>query len=191
MAFSRAETSHDQFRRGRALSVVSAAVLWVEGGLVYAVLWGSEPGPVPHLLEGLVLAPVLSLAAVALSLVYVLPSVLLAHWAGRRVTGRTDWWWVPAATTVWLLPALGTPALIQQLSRLKADPYPDPDYWFTAGYWLPWAAALFALTTPAALLAHAWADDDHPARPCGKVLGFGVPLMVLVAGITYALYRLN
>ncbi|UUU33114.1 hypothetical protein JIX56_26390 [Streptomyces sp. CA-210063] len=161
-------------RKGAAPSAVSMAVLGVEGALVCAALFLSalDADPGPRTAPGgsfgaLLLSPLLLLlilfAAAVLTVGYVLPAVLLAHWTARQLTGRTAWWWIPPACTLWVLPATVVPA------------------WHLAGL------ALYAAVLPATLAAHhtvVRADAGRPVQPCAAILTWGTlgVLCVLVVG---------
>lgn len=162
--------------KGAAPSAVSMAVLGVEGAMLCAALFlvalDADPGPGSGAAPGgsfgaLLLSPLLLLlilfAAVVLTLGYVLPAVLLAHWTARQLTGRTAWWWIPPTCTLWVLPALAVPS------------------WHLA------CLALYAAVLPPVLAAHftvVRADAGRPVQPCASILTWGTlaVLCVLVVG---------
>ncbi|EKX60830.1 hypothetical protein STRIP9103_04124 [Streptomyces ipomoeae 91-03] len=165
-------------RKGAEPSAVSMAVLSVEGALACAVLFvvGYDarlgPGGDGGALATLVLAPLLLLlvlfAGTVLTVAYVLPALMLAHWTGRQLTGRTGWWWVPPAATLWVLPILAVPS-----------------------WHLP-ALALYATVLPPALAAHftlVRANEGRPVQPCGAILtwgGLAVVCVMVVGGVMVA-----
>lgn len=165
-------TGEGAVRKGAAPSAVSMAVLGVEGALLCAALFlvalDARSGPVPGESFGvLMISPLLLLlilfAAAVLTVGYVLPAVLLAHWTARQLTGRTAWWWIPPTCTLWVLPATVVPA------------------WHLAGL------ALYAAVLPPTLAAHytvVRADAGRPVQPCAAILTWGtlVVLCVLVVG---------
>ena len=152
-------------RKGAAPSAVSMAVLGVEGALLCAVLLvglGAPQGPGGG--TALALAPLLLLlvlfAASVLTVAYVLPAVLLAHWTARQLTGRIAWWWIPPACTLWVLPALAVPS------------------------WQLTGLVLYAAALPPALTAHhtvARAETGRPVQPCAAILGWGTLVVLCVA----------
>ncbi|MGW1890021.1 hypothetical protein ACWCP6_07080 [Streptomyces sp. NPDC002004] len=172
---------------------MAVVTLAVEAGLGHALTVLLDPPDVAFS-ETVVTLPVLIALAVVAALVftavYVMPSVLLAHWAGRVVLGRTPWWTVPVATTVWLVPALGPPMLPALLAGPGREP--DPDDWFTPATLPEWAVVLLVVMTPAALLAHVAVTRSRAGRPvrlCTRILGWGTLVIagVLVGGLLRAL----
>ncbi|QFQ98225.1 hypothetical protein F9278_20740 [Streptomyces phaeolivaceus] len=167
-------TDEGAVRKGAAPSAVAMAVLGVEGALLCAVLFllglGASSGPGGgESATAFAVAPLLLVlvlfAATVLTVAYVLPAVALAHWTARQLTGRTAWWWVPPACTLWVLPALAVPSLH-----------------------LP-ALAVYATALPPALAAHhtlARADMGRPVQPCAAILTWGalaVLCVVVVGGV--------
>ncbi|WP_236067913.1 hypothetical protein [Streptomyces brasiliscabiei] len=169
-------TDEDASGRGAAPSAVSMAVLGVEGALLCAVLslaaLDADSGPGDALggpsFGVLLLSPLLLLlvlfAATVLTVGYVLPALLLAHWTARQLTGRIAWWWIPPACTLWVLPALAVPS------------------WHLA------ALALYATVLPPALAAHhtlVRADRGRPVQPCASILLWGALAVacVVVVGV--------
>ncbi|UUU22965.1 hypothetical protein [Streptomyces sp. DSM 40750] len=159
-------------RKGAAPSAVAMAVLGVEGALLCAALFlaaldaASKPvagEPFQALLISPLVLLLILFAAAVLTVGYVLPAVLLAHWTARQLTGRTAWWWIPPACTLWVLPAMVVPA------------------WHLAGL------ALYAAVLPPALAVHLTvvrADAGRPVQPCAPILTWGTlaVLCVLVVG---------
>lgn len=163
--------------KGAAPSAVSMAVLGVEGAMLCAALFvaalDARSEDAPWKAAGaILLAPLLLLliifAATVLTVAYVLPAVLLAHWTARQLTGRTAWWWIPPACTPWVLPALAVPS------------------WHLAGL------ALYAAVLAPALAAHhtvVRADAGRPVQPCAAILTWGtlaVLCVMLGGGIVVA-----
>ncbi|RFC70164.1 hypothetical protein [Streptomyces sp. AcE210] len=161
-----------------ATATVSFLALWVEGWLVTGMSVAAYPGGGGiNGLGAVILLVALTVSSVVLTAVYVLPSLMLARWVGRYVSGRAAWWWVPVLTALWLLPALGFPVVLNLLSGQAGAAEPDPDLWFTPDLLPVWGAALFAGTTPPALMGHMAAARVAAGRslaPCWKVLGLGV-----------------
>lgn len=178
MSMAKAEATGEGVARGSAEpSAVSMAVLGVEGALLCAVLFvaalGAQAGPGGG-------EPFAALAVVPLMLVlvlfaggvltaaYVVPAVRLAHWTARELTGRTAWWWVPPACTLWVLPALAVPS------------------WHLAGL------ALYAVVLPPALAVHftlVRAHAGRPVQPCPAILSWGalaVGCVVIGGGVFVA-----
>ncbi|MGW0712537.1 hypothetical protein ACWD4G_42515 [Streptomyces sp. NPDC002643] len=173
-------TGEDAIRKSAEPSAVSMAVLGVEGALLCAVLFlvalaggsgtafaeGARRGAAiekSELIAALLMTPLLFLpvlfAATVLTVAYVLPALLLAHWTARQLTGRTAWWWIPPACTLWVLPALAIPS------------------WQLAGL------ALYALALPPTLTAHftvVRAESGRPIQPCAAILTWGALLVVCV-----------
>ncbi|MDX3522843.1 hypothetical protein [Streptomyces scabiei] len=155
-------------RKGAAPSAVSMAVLGVEGALLCAVLFvlgvGALPGPGAG--AAFAVAPLLLVlvlfAATVLTVAYVLPAVLLAHWTARQLTGGIAWWWIPPACTLWVLPTLAVPS------------------WHLAGL------VLYAAVLPPALTAHhtvVRAEAGRPVQPCAAILGWGTLVVLGVAAV--------
>lgn len=167
-------TGEGAVRKGAAPSAVSMAVLGVEGALLCAVLFlvglGTAQGPGGGAaFTAFAVAPLLLLlllfAATVLTVAYVLPALHLAHWTARQLTGRTAWWWIPPACTLWVLPTLAVPS------------------WHLTGL------ALYAAALPPALAAHhtlVRADAGRPVQPCAAILTWGalaVLCVVVVGGV--------
>ena len=170
-------TGEGAVRKGAAPSAVAMAVLGVEGALLCAVLFlvalGTRSGPVPGTPFGaLLISPLILLlilfAATVVTVAYVLPAVLLAHWTARQLTGRTAWWWIPPACTLWVLPTTVVPS------------------------WQLTGLALYAAVLPPAVAAHyavVRADAGRPVQPCAAILtwgGLAVMCVVLVGGVVVA-----
>lgn len=163
-------TGEGAARKSAEPSAVSMAVLGVEGALLCAVLFlvalAARPRPaggggVPFTALAIVpLTFVLVLfAAAVLTVTYVVPAVRLAHWTARQLTGRTAWWWIPPACTLWVLPALAVPS------------------WQLAGL------ALYAVALPPALTTHFTVVRAHagrPVQPCAAILTWGTAAVLCV-----------
>ncbi|KFG03613.1 hypothetical protein PV332_37610 [Streptomyces scabiei] len=166
-------TGEGAVREGAAPSAVSMAVLGVEGALLGAVLFvlgvGALPGPGAG--TAFAVAPLLLVlvlfAATVLTVAYVLPAVLLAHWTARQLTGRIAWWWIPPACTLWVLPALAVPS------------------WQLTGF------VLYAAVLPPALTTHhtvVRAEEGRPVQPCAAILGWGTLVVLGVAAVGAMLF---
>jgi hypothetical protein len=162
MSMAKAGATDEGVARGSAEpSAVSMAVLGVEGALVCAALFvaalaaqaGPEGGEPFAALAVVPLMLVLILfAGGVLTAAYVVPAVRLAHWTARQLTGRTAWWWIPPACTLWVLPALAVPA------------------WHLAGL------GIYAVALPPALAVHVTvvrARAGRPVQPCAAILSWG------------------
>ncbi|MGY0024753.1 hypothetical protein ACVHNB_38025 [Streptomyces sp. YJ-C3] len=177
--------------------LVAAAGLWAEGAVLVAVAFVRDTGwAMSDLVVTLLLCAGLgAVAAAVFAGVYVLPSLLLARWAGRRLTGRTSWPWAVLGTALWLVPALGPWILLRILAGPQdtADMPVDAEDWFTPDTWAPSALLLFVIMLPPALLGHLAlrrAEAGRPVALFGKTLGVGVLgcVGILVTGaVTYAL----
>ncbi|MFE7761245.1 hypothetical protein [Streptomyces sp. NPDC057438] len=161
-------TGEGTVREGAAPSAVSMAVLGVEGALLCAVLFllGLDALPGPGIGTAFAVAPLLLVlvlfAATVLTVAYVLPAVLLAHWTARHLSGRIAWWWIPPACTLWVLPALAVPS------------------------WQLTGLALYAAVLPPALSAHhtvVRAEAGRPVQPCTAILGWGTLAVLGVAAV--------
>ncbi|WP_338897626.1 hypothetical protein WBG99_20165 [Streptomyces sp. TG1A-60] len=110
----------------------------------------------------LLLLLVLFTAAV-LTVGYVLPAVLLAHWTARQLTRRPAWWRIPPACTPWVLPTTVVPS------------------WHLAGLALYAAVLLPALSVHLTVVR---ADAGRPVQPCAAILLWGTlaVLCVVVGG---------
>ncbi|MGW6399645.1 hypothetical protein [Streptomyces sp. NPDC055134] len=165
-----------------ATVTVSFLALWVGGWLVTGVSVAAHPGSGGiHGLGAVILLAALTVSSGVLTAVYVMPSLMLARWVGQYVSGRAAWWWVPALTALWLVPALGLPVAVNLGSGQAGAAEPDPDFWFTPDLLPIWAAALFAGMTPPALMGHVAVTRAAAGRSlslCWKVLGLG-----LLAGV--------
>ncbi|MEU7605080.1 hypothetical protein [Streptomyces sp. NPDC041003] len=73
------------------------------------------------------LGMIVAVVAVLLTLLFVLPSVALAHLLGRRIGGREAWWWVPLTTAALVAPPIWTFA-----SYNAVETQPVLVFWFWA-----------------------------------------------------------
>ncbi|MFD3437048.1 hypothetical protein ACFWU3_06030 [Streptomyces sp. NPDC058685] len=133
-------------------------------------LAGPPAGIALHPLTPVVGLPVLLAVSALLTAAYVLPTVALGHWFGRRAGHGRRWWWVAVGTAVGLLPAVGLPTMarmsqsgIHEWRQLAMDG-------------LLFAGVLWAASAPASLAVHMAVlreDEGRPVRPVGDILLWG------------------
>lgn len=174
-------------RVGAAPSSVSMAVLCV----VIAALALAWAGWLARLPTGVALLPltlvvglpVLLGSSALLTGAYILPTVALGHWFGRRAGHGRRWWWVAASTALGLLPAVGLPTM----ARMSQSGVHEWRQLAMDG--LLFAGVLWAASAPASFAVHMTVlreDAGCPVRPVGDILlwgglGLSIELTTLLA----------
>ncbi|GGX18071.1 hypothetical protein [Streptomyces chryseus] len=154
-------------------------VLGLEGcGLLVATpLLGVVPEARTLVVLPVLLLAVLCVGALA-TVVYVLPSVALGHWLGKRRDGERRWWWLVPAAGVVLVPVVGLPLLL--MSFYGSAPVLDARQDMLD--WSLYAAVLYGVSLPAALAAHTAvlrADAGRPSASVRRILAYGSLVLVI------------
>ncbi|MFJ8863779.1 hypothetical protein ACIRD8_35895 [Streptomyces sp. NPDC102451] len=174
-------------RVGAAPSSVSMAVLCVAIAAL-ALAWTGRLASLPAGIALLPLAlviglPVLLAASALLTAAYVLPTVALGHWLGRRTGHGRRWRWVAVSTALGLLPVVG----LLTMARMSLSGIHEWRQLAMDG--LQCAGVLWTASAPASFAVHMTVlreDAGRPVQPVGDVLlwgtlGLSIELTALLA----------